>query len=81
MPSLARVCTLGGRRTLRYDGAMAKVDRARFATAVKELQESIAARRRLAIDSPEHGPMLEYQIKLSAEIRRLAERIRLEATE
>jgi predicted ATPase len=60
---------------------MPKPDRSRFAAAVRELQESIAARRRLPIDSPEHGLMLERQIELSAEIRRLAELLRREAGE
>jgi hypothetical protein len=59
---------------------MAEVDRERFASAVMELRESIAARRRLPIDSPEHGPMLAHQIELSTEIRRLAEHVHREAS-
>jgi len=59
---------------------MSQLDRARFTAAFKELQESMAARRRLPIGSREHGPMLERQVKLSSEIRRLAELIRREGT-
>jgi hypothetical protein len=62
-----------------YDVPMSHADRARLAAAVKELRESIAARRRLPVESPAHGAMLAYQVELSAEIRRLAELVRRES--
>jgi hypothetical protein len=60
---------------------MSQLERARFAAAIKGLQESIAARRRLTIGSREHASMLEDQVKLSVEIRRLAELIRRDTTD
>jgi len=58
---------------------MSQADRERLAAALKELRESIAARRRLPVESPEHGAMLAYQVELSTEIRRLAELVRRES--